>query len=90
LHSSVKVHEVIELLFWVVSGVSPGTAVLDGNLNGKGRFFGRGVKRFSRPLVWMVFWSSFVTEKWIRLMHQKFIIFPFGQKSMKTLFICLS
>jgi len=42
---------------------------------GKGKF-GGGV---SGPLVVMAFLSSFITEKHIRVMHEKFIIFLLGQ-----------
>ena len=35
----------------------------------KGRFWG-----YSRPLVRMAFWSSFVIQKCIRLVREKFVI----------------
>ena len=68
--------EAIELPFGVMSGVGPGIGVLDRSPHpqGKGRFW-----EFSGRLVLMAFLSSFVTEKCIRLVGEKFIIFPFVQ-----------
>jgi len=68
----VKVHELIEKPFRVVRGVSTGIGVLDGGPHPpRGRFWG-----FSRPLVLMDFHRASAKEKRIRLVCEKFIIFP--------------
>jgi len=71
------VREAIELPFGTVSRVGPDIGVLDRCPHSRTE---RGCFRgFSGPLVLTAFWSSFVTEKCIRLVHEMFITFPFGQ-----------
>jgi len=76
LCSCVKVCEAIELSFGIMSGVGSGNGIRWGPHHAKRR---GGFRGFSVTLVWRVFLSSFVREKCIRLVHEKFIIFPFRQ-----------
>jgi len=87
LHSCVKMHEAIELLFMVVSRVSPGIGVLDGSLHflaGRGGFFWGGF----HLLVLMDFHSALSTEKCIRLMCEKLTIFPYRQYINRVFIKC--